>query len=32
VIRPETTLLIAPETVRAQRRAFIDAWLAATTR
>ncbi|WP_186417973.1 thiamine ABC transporter substrate binding subunit [Bosea sp. CS1GBMeth4] len=32
VIRPEKTLLIAPETVRSQRRAFIDAWLAATTR
>ena len=32
VIRPEKTLLVAPETVRSQRRAFIDAWLAATSR
>ena len=32
VIRPEKTLLIAPETARGQRRAFIDAWLAATSR
>lgn len=32
VIKPEKTLLIAPDTVRSQRRAFIDAWLAATTR
>lgn len=32
VIRPAQTLLIAPDTVRSQRRGFIDAWLAATTR
>ncbi len=32
VIKPEKTLLVAPETVRSQRRGLIDAWLAATTR
>jgi thiamine transport system substrate-binding protein len=32
VIDPGTSLLIPPEEVRTQRRAFIDAWLAATSR
>ena len=32
LVDPERSLLIPPEEVRAQRRAFIDSWLAATSR